>query len=232
MTDLNDLVVNLKYDIETNANKSVGLDYIYSKESKRWASWIQAKQKEFKENKDKMVNDSYKLSFVKENNIPFKALRLTMDDLVLRNDIFTELYLKHNINQTNIMRFLENIYLFFDVTEEKEITEIIHELLCIKEDNDSSREVLERLKVKMMTVNNIRKEFDPNQFVRDNYNKIPMVGMCFREHGRPYYCNNGRGPVMKMAIREHGQPYRNNKHVITKMAIREHGRPFDSCVIN
>jgi len=189
MTDLNDLVVNLKSNIETNVNKSVGLDYIYLNESKRWASWIEAKQKEFKENKDRMVEDSYNLSYVKEKNIPFKALRLTINDLVLRNDIFTELYIKHNINETNIMRFLENIYLFFDVTEEKEIKEIIHELLFIKEDNDSSREVLERLKVKMMIVNNIRKEFDPNKFVQDYYNKIPMLGMCFIEHGRPYSRN-------------------------------------------
>ena len=227
MTDLNQLVVSLKTDIESNV--------IYTNMLKNGEKWINIKKKEFKENKDKIIDDIYLLSYVENKDIPFKALRLTLDDLTLRNDIYTELYINNNINENTIMKFIENIYLFFDITEENEIKTIIHELLFIKEDNDISREVLERIKVKMMAFNNIRKSFNPDLFVRN----------CYKEHGQPYKDKQNelnrieqnaesirRNTKKFMAIREHGQPYK--RGCITEMVIREHGQPYsrNNCNIN
>ncbi len=189
MSELDELVVNLKNNIEQNEQKSTELDCIYNNTIENSNIWLENKKNQFKINKDNVVDNPHYVSYlryVKNNDIPFEAVRLTMDELTIRNDIYSNLFIKNNINNKTILHFIDNIYLFIDTTKHEEIKEIIHNLLFIKEYNEYSKDILEKIKIKILAYNSIRKEFDTNKFVFECYKKIPKVGMCFKEHGRPY----------------------------------------------
>ena len=147
--------------------------------------WVDLKKSEFIVNKSNIIK-YYDLSRVKKKDIPFEALILTMEDIDLRNDIYKDIFINNNINEDSLTRFIDNIFLFYDMTDKADIIKTIDDILSLKHLDDNSKDVLNNLKVKMMSFNDIRKKFDHTEFVREYVQKIPVMGMAIREHGQPY----------------------------------------------
>jgi hypothetical protein len=130
--------------------------------------------------------NEYDIKFIENKDIPFESLILTTEEINLRNDIYKDLFINANFNEDSIMRFIDNIFLFYDMTKYDELSKIIDDVLSLKEINPHSKDILDNLKMKIISFDNVRKNFEHNRFINNFYKKNPMVGMAFREHGQPY----------------------------------------------
>ena len=167
-----------KLDSSKNENTYIRAYYYSDK-------WVDLKKSEFIVNKSNIIK-YHDLSRVKKKDIPFEALILTMEDIDLRNDIYKDIFINNNINEDSLTRFIDNIFLFYDMTDKADIIKTIDDILSLKHLDDNSKEVLNNLKEKMMSFNDIRKKFDHTKFAREYVQKIPVMGMAIREHGQPY----------------------------------------------
>ena len=185
--DFNKFIDEIKDTISKSESKLVSSknENIYIRAYYYNNKWVDLKKREFKENKSGII-EYHSLYNIKHKDIPFEALILTMEDIDLRNDIYKDIFINDNINEDSLTRFIDNIFLFYDMTDKADIIKTIDDILSLKHLDDNSKEVLNNLKEKMMSFNDIRKKFDHTKFVREYVQKIPVMGMAIREHGQPY----------------------------------------------
>jgi len=185
--DFNKFIDEIKDAISKSESNSVCFknENIYIRAYYYSNRWVNLKKIEFKENKSGII-EYHSLSDIKYKDIPFEALLLTMEDIDLRNDIYKDIFINNNINEDSLTRFIDNIFLFYDMTDKTDIIKTIDDILSLRHLDDNSINILNNLKVKMMSFNDIRKKFDHTEFVRKYNAKIPAMGMAIREHGQPY----------------------------------------------
>lgn len=189
MADLDKLVKDLTENVQRNAKKSVLLEEICAKVFTSGDDWIRIKQREFINNTDGLFSFEF-MRYVKEKEIPFEALRLNRNEITNRNNIYTNIFLTNITNETTIMPFIENIYLFLDITNKDDIKNVINDLLNVIDNVENKKKTFDNIKKKINDYNLVRKQFNALSFVNKFVPHIPMVGMMFREHGRPYKSSN------------------------------------------